>query len=372
MKLLLCGGGTAGHITPAIAIAEELRRREPTADILFIGREGGRENEAITKCGFDLKTLKIRGLKRSLSPENVKRIIQAFEARGEAEKIIRDFMPDIILGTGGYVCWPVLSAGRRCCVPTAIHESNILPGLTTRILSGGCDRVFIAREETASYLGKKVKTVTVGNPLRHSFSRVSRRDARRLFGIRDNEIFIVSFGGSIGAKKLNDTLIQVIEEHSARLPSIKHLHASGQRYYDEITSKYKGRETDGCRIIPYIENMPEALIASDIVVSRAGAMTLSELCEVGVAAILIPSPNVSGNHQYKNAKYLSDRSAAELIEEKNLTADRLKNSLIQLEIDKNSRKNRAKSIYALATPNAAKAIVDELVLFKKDVGRTEK
>ena len=195
---------------------------------------------------------------------------------------------------------------------------------------------------------------------------------RFLFGIRDNEIFIVSFGGSIGAKKMNDTLIQVMEEHSARLPSIKHLHASGQRYYDEITSKYKGRETDGCRIIPYIENMPEALIASDIVVSRAGAMTLSELCEVGVAAILIPSPNVSGNHQYKNAKYLSDRSAAELIEEKNLTVDRLKNSLIQLEIDKNSRKNRAKSIYALATPNAAKAIVDELVLFKKDAERTEK
>lgn len=372
MRLLLCGGGTAGHINPAITIAEELRRREPDADILFIGREGGGENDAITKCGFDLRTLKIRGLKRSLSPENVRRIIQAFEARGEAEKIIRDFMPDIILGTGGYVCWPVLSAGRRCSVPTAIHESNVSPGLTTRLLSGGCDRVFIAREESSAYLGKRARCVTVGNPLRQGFSRVSRRDARRLFGIRDNEIFIVSFGGSIGAKRLNDTLIQVMEEHSARLPGIKHLHASGQRYYDEITSVYKGRGTDGCRIIPYIDNMPEALLASDIVVSRAGAMTLSELCEVGVAAILIPSPNVSGNHQYKNAKYLYDRSAAELIEEKSLTAEGLKNSLIQLEIDKNGRKNRAKNIHALATPNAAKAIVDELVLMKNHTKGTEK
>ncbi len=372
MRLLLCGGGTAGHINPAIAIAEELRRREPDADILFIGREGGGENGAIAKCGFDLRTLKIRGLKRSLSPENVRRIIQAFEARGEAEKIIREFMPDIILGTGGYVCWPVLSAGRRCSVPTAIHESNVSPGLTTRLLSGGCDRVFIAREESAAYLGKRARCVTVGNPLRQSFSRISRRDARRLFGIRDNEIFIVSFGGSIGAKRLNDTLIQVMEEHSARLPGIKHLHASGQRYYDEITSVYKGRGADGCRIIPYIENMPEALLASDIVVSRAGAMTLSELCEVGVAAILIPSPNVSGNHQYKNAKYLYDRSAAELIEEKSLTAEGLKNSLIQLEIDKSGRKNRAKNIHLLATPNAAKAIVDELVLMKKRTKGTEK
>ena len=372
MKLLLCGGGTAGHINPAIAVAEELLRRQGSSDVLFVGREGGGENNAIITSGFDLKTLRIQGLKRSLSPENIKRILRAFEARGEAEKIIREFKPDVILGTGGYVCWPVLSAGRRLSVPTAIHESNVTPGLTARLLSTGCDRVFIAREETAAHLPKKAKAMVVGNPLRRAFGSLSRREARRILGIQDSEIFIVSFGGSIGAQRLNDTLIQVMREHSSSLPGVKHLHACGIRYYDAIESPFKAEGSNGCRIVAYIDNMPTALSAADIVVCRCGALTLSELCQVGVAAILIPSPNVSANHQYKNAKYLADKNAAVLIEEKNLTAERLKSALIELEIDKIGRKNKAKNIHALATPNAAKSIVDELILMKNPSKGTEK
>lgn len=366
MRLLLCGGGTAGHINPAIAVAEEARRRDPDTQILFIGRENGKENETVAKSGFELKTLKIQGLKRSLSPSNLSRILTALEARREAERIIREFRPDVILGTGGYVCWPVISAGRKLKIPTAIHESNISPGLTTRLLASRCGRVFLGREETKQYLSKKAQTLTVGNPLREDFSKISRREARRIFGLKEGEIFILSFGGSIGAEKLNQTVLKVMDEHSAKVPLVKHIHATGQRYFDKINSRYRGAEVNGCQILPYIDNMPTALMAADIVICRCGAMTLSEISEVGVASILVPSPNVSGNHQYKNARYLSDRGAATLIEEKELTAQRLTELLVGLEIDKNGRKKQAKTLKALSTPDSAKRIVDELILQKNN------
>ncbi len=364
MRLLLCGGGTAGHINPAIAVAEEARRRDKDTDILFVGREGGGENDLIKKSGFDLKTIKIQGLKRSLSLNNLRRIYSALEARRDAEEIIREFNPDVILGTGGYVCWPIISAARRMNIPTALHESNVNPGLTTKLLAGKCNRVFLGVEETRKYLNKKTKTLVVGNPLRRDFAKISRAEARRILSVKDNEIFILSFGGSIGAEKLNQVVIEVMKNHSAKASHVKHLHATGQRYYDSIKSEYKGEGKNGCKILPYIDNMPTALRASDIVICRSGAMTLSEIAEVGVASILIPSPNVSGNHQYKNARYLSDRGAAILIEEDQLTIDKFTEQLLDLESDKNGRKNRAKNIKAFSTPNSAKLIVDELNIIK--------
>lgn len=362
MKLLFCGGGTSGHINPAIAVAEEARRRDKHTQILFIGRDGGNENEEIKKSGFTLKTIKVQGLMRSLSLNNIARIFTAFKAKCEAEKIIKEFNPDVILGTGGYVCWPVLSAGRKLKIPIAIHESNVLPGLTTKLLASRCDTVFLGRNDTKKYLGKNVKTVTVGNPLRRGFVKMTRKEARRILGINDDEIFILSFGGSIGAEKLNEIVISVIENHSSKKENVKHIHATGQRYFESINSQYKGEGSNGCRIIPYIYNMPTALKAADVVISRCGAMTISELAEVGVASILIPSPNVSGNHQLKNALYLSKRDAAILIEEKDLTESSLTEQLLRLENDKIGRKNRAKNIKALATPNSSKKIVDELLM----------
>ncbi len=365
MRLLLCGGGTAGHINPAIAIAEELKNGEKSSDVLFIGRKGGHENELISKAGFEVRTIDVEGIRRSISSDNVRRIIKALKARSAAERIIKDFKPDAVLGTGGYVCWPVITAAERLGIPTAIHESNVTPGLTTKLLSGKCDLMLLNHDITKQYLGRKGKTVTVGNPLRMDFSRISRSEARRKMGIGKDEIFILSFGGSIGAARLNEVMLQVIKEHSSKIKGIRHLHATGKRYYNLEEKGYVDRTVDGCRIVPFINNMPTALSAADIVICRCGSITLSELSAVGVASILIPSPNVSGNHQLKNAKHLSDVSAAELLEEKNLSAEAIIERLLFLENNENARKTRAKAIKAFYTPDAAKSIVNELYRLKK-------
>jgi len=366
MRLLLCGGGTAGHINPAIAVAEELKNQDKDAEILFIGREGGRENELVEKAGFKIRTVSVEGIRRSLSTDNLRRIIKAIKAREEAAKIIKGFRPDVILGTGGYVCWPVITAGSKLNIPTVVHESNITPGMTTKLLSAKCDLLLLNHEKTQEYLSKKSNTKVVGNPLRQDFGRITRGEARRKMGIAKDEIFILSFGGSIGAKRLNEVLLDVMESHSSKVKNVRHLHATGKRYYHPEEKKYIEKAFCGCRIVPFISNMPTALQAADIVICRCGAMTLSELSAVGVASILIPSPNVSDNHQYKNGFYLSERGAADMIEEKNLTADTIIERLLFLENDENERKNRAKNIRALYKPDAAKLIVKELFSLKKE------
>lgn len=365
MRLLLCGGGTAGHIIPALAIAEELKKRKPDAEILFIGREGGLENEHIKKSGFEQKTLKVYGLKRSFSFDNLTRVREAVKARGEAKRIIKEFNPDVILGTGGYVCWPVISAGKRMKIPTAIHESNVYPGLTTRLLAKKCDKLLLNREETKNYLKSDVKSVTVGNPIRADFGKISRNIAREKLGVREKEILIVSFGGSIGAEVMNGVIIEAMKEYTSKEKDIRHIHATGRRYYEKVKEELGETDFGKSIITPYIEDMPTALLAADIVICRCGAMTLSEIAEAGVASILIPSPNVTNNHQYKNAEYLKKQSAATVIAEKKLSKEVLIEELKRLKNDKNGRKMQAKNIKAHSTPKAAEMIVNELFLLKK-------
>ncbi len=362
MRLLLCGGGTAGHINPAIAVAEELLEGDKNADVLFVGRIGGKENQLIEDRGFKLKTINVQGLKRRLTLKNLSVIKNAINSISEAKTIINEFKPDVIMGTGGYVCWPVLIAGAELKIPTAIHESNITPGLTTRILSKKVDLVFLNKEETKKYITKRAKTLTVGNPLRKGFQRINKTEARRRLGVSENALMIVSFGGSIGSEKMNKVIMDVMEDYSSKNANIRHFHATGKRYYAE--NKADGHPLKNCTILPYIEDMPLYLNATDIAICRCGSMTLSEICEAAVPSILIPSPNVTGNHQLANAKYLEKANAAILLEEKNLTSKSLIDAINQLKSEKYGRKTRAKSLKALSTPNSAKIIVSELFLLK--------
>ncbi len=361
MKIILCGGGTAGHVNPALAIAEEIKRREPSSDILFIGREGGEENGIMSSAGFPVRTLTVKGFERRLTPRNAKSILLAMRAVGEAGKIIKEFKPELVLGTGGYVCWPALRAAKKARIPTVLHESNVYPGLTARLLSSSVSLMLLNSGKTLEYLKRHDNAKVVGNPLRYDFGKISRRTARARLGLSERDILILSFGGSIGAAALNDAVIFAMKEFSRKNPHVYHIHGTGRRFYDEVR-KSESALCDGkrVRIVPYVENVPELMRAADIVISRCGAMTLSELAAAGAPAILVPSPNVTDNHQLKNARLLSDSQAAILIEEARLSGELLLTELSRLASSPTERSELSRRIKAFDKPNATKRIVELL------------
>ena len=362
MRAILTGGGTAGHVSPAIAIAEEILEKEADSEILFVGREGGEENEAIRRAGFRLSTIKIEGLTRRISVQGVKSIFIAIKSLFCAEKIIHEFSPDVVIGTGGYVCWPILKRAQAAGLPTLIHESNAVPGLTTRLLSKKCSKVLLNFPECKAQLGKTENAVIVGNPVAEDFSRISRQSARRQLGIDSKKFLIVSFGGSGGAERLNEIILQVIQSFCLPNDKIAHIHASGRKYFQSMISKAPELEKgkNGVKILPYITNMPEMLAAADLVIARSGAMTVSEIAAAALPSILIPSPNVSDNHQYKNAKALAERNAALLLEESSLTPESLIFAIRKIEGSRSIRLAMRSAVAALATTDAKSKIYDEI------------
>lgn len=345
MKVIFCGGGTAGHVYSVIAMAEIITEHDPGAEFLFIGRNGGEENNALTQDGYNIKTVDIYGIKRSLSPDNIRRILKAIEATQKSLEIIDDFSPDIIIATGGYVSWPVLRAGMKRGIPTLIHESNAYPGLVTRLLANRADAVMLGFEDARRYLSSKAQIETVGNPVRRNFKKTSKTRARAALGISKDDFLIISFGGSMGAKKLNDTIIEFISRNYNSDLSFTHIHATGRRYFKDYKELYPHLcRPHGSRIVPYIENMPLWMCAADMAITRSGAITLAEITSVGLPSILIPSPNVSGNHQHKNAKSLADVGAAILLSEEDLTVENLTSAVLKL---KNQRSEYSKIRSAL-------------------------
>lgn len=332
MRVLFCGGGTGGHIYPALAMADIFKQNEKNTEIAFVGRLGGRENDAVLTEKYKLYEIDICGFKRSLSPQNIKTLIKALRGVGTAKKIIKEFKPDIIIGTGGYVSWPVLTAGTKLKIPTLIHESNSYPGLVTRLISHKCSAVLLNRKDAKRYLKSKRNVHVVGNPLRGDFLSLTKEAARKKLGIGKGEFFIISFGGSLGAEKINRAATEMMQSYSVKHLKIRHIHATGRSEYERLREEHP-KLCSGvakCKIVPYIENMPLYLTAADMAITRCGAMTLSELAATGTAAILIPSPNVSDNHQYKNARDFENKGAAFLIEESALTAELLMQRTKQL------------------------------------------
>ncbi len=360
MKVIFCGGGTAGHVNPALAIAEIIKEKEPDSELLFIGREGGRENAPVEKAGIRLMTIEVSGLRRSFGLKNLKAFLQASKAKRISEKTIKSFSPDIIIGTGGYVCYPVIKAGQKLGLKTVLHESNAISGLATKMLSSRCDRVFLNYKSAAEGLKRKDNISVVGNPIRKDFKLISRQNARRSLGIKPNEIFLVSFGGSLGALRLNNACIKLIKNFSLRKDNIIHLHATGDRFFEECCEEDLKKGKAGCRIVPFINNMPSVLSAADIAITRAGALTVSELAAAKVASILVPSPNVTGDHQTKNAKELSNAGAAITVREDEKLYEELLCSVKALTSDAPSRARLGKRIGGFASFDAAEKIYSEL------------
>ncbi len=336
MKAIVSGGGTAGHINPAIAIAGYLKKHHQ-AEILFIGTQKGLENTLVPKAGFPMEKVVVEGLIRKPTPKNIAVLYHFIKAVADCKKIIRKFQPDVVIGTSGYVCAPVMYAAHSLGIPTLIHEQNVIPGFTVKLTARFVDALAISFSDTTKYFKPKIakKCFLTGNPLRENMLEITYEQARKRLGL-DERPFIVSLGGSLGARAVNSAVAWYLNE--ADTEKIQFLAAAGKRFYEETLSQMKpDRLSDHIQVEPYIYNMEEVMPAADLVIARSGALTISELTALGRPAILIPSPNVAHNHQYFNAKSLENGGAAVVIEERELTPQRLRQEIDALVNDPERR-----------------------------------
>ena len=328
MKVLLAGGGTAGHINPALAIAGYIKEKRPDTEFLFIGNKDGMEQRLVAQAGYEIKSITISGFSRSLSPKgmvaNAKTVGRTITSSIEAKKVIKEFAPDICIGTGGYVSGPVVRAASKLKIPCIIHEQNAYPGVTNKMLAKRVNKVMLAVADAKKYFGNADVVVT-GNPVRGEILTADRAASRAKLGL-DQRPVVLSFGGSLGARKVNEAVADLVA-HSGKDGKYQHIHAYG-KFGDWFPQLIKDKGVDissapNLDIRPYIDNMAECMAAADLVICRAGAITLSEIQAMGKASILIPSPNVAENHQYHNAMALVNAGAAEIIEESELTGELL-------------------------------------------------
>lgn len=325
MRVLFVGGGTGGHINPALAAMRYLKLREPDAEMLYVGGKGGMEERLVPAAGYAMRTITISGFQRRLTPKNILRNVQTvsrlFSSSREARKIIRTFQPDLCFGTGGYVSGPVIREAAKMGIPCVMHESNAFPGITTKMLAKHVQAVLLAVTDAKKYFGKSANCVITGNPVRGEILEANREDARRELGLDDRPM-VLSFGGSLGARAINSAVAEMLCS-SAKEKKYQHIHAYGNHDPDFLNRLvqmgFRQKDNPQIELRSYIDNMATCLAAADLVIGRAGAMTVTEIEAAGKASILIPSPNVAENHQYHNAMALVRQNAAELIEEQNLS-----------------------------------------------------
>ena len=331
MRVLIAAGGTAGHINPALAIAGALKKADPTAEIHFAGRKEGMEYRLVTQAGYPFHHIEITGFQRKLSLHNIKRnLITLWNlalSGPKAKAMMKEVKPDLVIGCGGYVSGPVVRCAAKMGIHTALHEQNAFPGVTNKLLAPDVDIVFAAVPAAVEKLGAPDKTLVVGNPVRPEvFAQAANREAiRAQLGAGDRTV-ILSFGGSLGARRVNEVVADLCAWEQHEHKPVLHLHATGQygvQLFEQLQKQKDFAPGDSLVVKEYINNMPELLAAADLVISRAGALTLAELEAVGRAAVLIPSPNVAENHQYYNALELQNAGAAIVIEEKDLTGVKL-------------------------------------------------
>ena len=338
LRVLLAGGGTAGHVNPALAIAEIIKKHYPDAEISFAGNPEKLEARLVPAAGYKFYPIKIEGFQRKPNWVNIKRNIHAagclVKSGSTAKKIIKEARPDLVIGTGGYVSGPIVRKAAKMGIKTAIHEQNAFPGVTNKLLAPDVDIVFAAVPAAVEKLGAPDKTLVVGNPVRPEvFVQAANREAiRAQLGAGDRTV-ILSFGGSLGARRVNEVVADLCAWEQHEHKPVLHLHATGQygvQLFEQLQKQKNFTPGDSLVVKEYINNMPELLAAADLVISRAGALTLAELEAVGRAAVLIPSPNVAENHQYYNAMELQKAGAAVVIEEKDLTGEKLVQTVAEM------------------------------------------
>ncbi len=367
MKVILCGGGTSGHVNPALNIAKTIQKRYPDTEIMFIGTKRGIESSLVPKAGYAIDFVEVSGFSRKLTLKNIKAAWHAVTSVSAAKKIIKKFSPDLVIGTGGYVSWPTVKAASKLKIPTLIHEQNAFPGVTTKMLSKVVDKVCISFSGSEKFFDEayRSKLILTGNPV--IVDGISRSEARAQLGISESEPYILSYGGSMGAEKVNELVFSLMENYS--IPnSVRHRHAIGRVGYEKFSAIAKEKGFDkhkNLEISEYIYDMNLHQAAADVIICRAGAMTLSELAIRGRASILIPSPNVTEDHQYKNARLLADAGAAIVCRESEIDGKLLAKHTQELLENTNKRIRMEESVKAFAMPNSIELIVDNALALLK-------
>lgn len=354
MRIAVSGGGTGGHIYPALALIREIHKKDEDVEFLYIGTKSGLESTLVPREKIPFKSIHITGFKRKLSFENVKTVLRFLKGVRDSKKMLKEFHPDVVIGTGGYVCGPVVYAAAKMGIPTIVHEQNSVPGLTNKFLSRYVDKIAICFEEARQFFPEQ-KVEMTGNPRASEVLGQDGIKGRLSTGLKLKVPTVLIFGGSRGAKPINEAVIKSLTELSSKPYQV--LYVTGDIHFEEVQQEVElVGNPENVIIKPFIHNMPEVLAGVDLTVARAGATTLAELTSLGIPSILIPSPYVTDNHQEKNARALSEKGAARLLLEKDLTGPKLVESIDQILGHEQKLADMKKAAKKLGMPDAAQRV----------------
>ena len=363
-RVIFTCGGTAGHVNPAIALAQLMHRKDPATEFLFVGAERGLEKDLIPKAGYDFRTVHISSFHRSLKPREIKHnvisVCNLMRAPREARAILQEFRPDIVIGTGGYASYPMVKAAAKAGIPTAVHESNMVPGLTTEMLEPFADRVMVGFESCRQHYKHPDKVAVTGTPVRGDFFDLTKEEAKRALNVDDGRPLIVSFWGSLGASGMNRQMADFLALEAAKEP-FHHIHGAGNAGYPMVKQLLRDKGVDleahpALQVKEYIYNMAVVMRAADLVICRAGASTISELTALGVPAVIVPSPYVTNNHQEKNARVLEEAGGAAVLLEKDATGQALFQTACTILHDGERRTGMEKAMASLGIRDATERI----------------
>ena len=368
-RVVFTCGGTAGHINPAIALAQLMHEKDPETEFLFVGAERGLEKNLVPKAGYAFRTVHISSFHRSFKPREIKHnlisVYNLMRAPGEARAILRDFRPDVVVGTGGYASFPMVKAAAKAGIPTAVHESNMVPGLTTQMLEPFADRIMVGFEECRKHYKKPEQIRVTGTPVRGDFFAKTKEEAKRALGVDDGRPLIVSFWGSLGAAGMNRQMADFMALEAAREP-FHHIHAAGANGYPLIQTLLQEKGVDlsahpALQLREYIYDMATVMRAADLVICRAGASTISELTALGVPALIVPSPYVTNNHQEKNARILEEAGGAAVLLEKDSSGQTMFRTVCDILHDRAKQEEMEKAMASLGIRDATERIYQTIL-----------
>lgn len=361
MNVIIAAAGTGGHINPGIAIANKIKKEYKNVQIIFIGTSRGLENDLVPRAGYKLKQIEAYGINRKINMQNIKNLIKTLRSFKVAKNIMKELKPDLVIGTGGYICGPTFVAAKKYKIPTILHESNAFPGVSVKLLANQSNTVLVGFEDTKKRLPKVKNVVVTGTPSKLkkiNLTDMQKNELKRQFNIKNDLPIVLIFGGSQGAKSINDTVIEIIKNKLNKNYQI--IWSVGQKQYDSVKEKLKNIDLTNTKIVPYIYNMEEAENIADVVVARSGAMTITEISNLGKASILIPLPNVSNDHQMYNAKVLEKIGAAKIITNDELNGEILNTTIDSIILDTNICKQMGEKASKVATVDVEEKIYNEI------------